>query len=80
VGAPLSIANGPIRATVEVPGSKSVANRALICAALAPGRSTVHHVATGDDTRAMLDGLGRLGVGVEQRGTTVVWRARHRGF
>ncbi|MFM9036375.1 MAG: 3-phosphoshikimate 1-carboxyvinyltransferase [Actinomycetota bacterium] len=72
MGAPLSIAGGPIRATVEVPGSKSIANRALICAALAPGRSTVHHVATGDDTRAMLDGLGRLGVTVEQRGTTVV--------
>ena len=72
MGAPLSIAGGPIRATVEVPGSKSIANRALICAALAPGRSTVHHVATGDDTRAMLDGLSRLGVGVEQRDTTVV--------
>ena len=34
--APLGV---PIDAVVEVPGSKSVANRALVCAALADGET-----------------------------------------
>jgi 3-phosphoshikimate 1-carboxyvinyltransferase len=54
----------PIDAVVAVPGSKSIANRALICAALADGRSTFHNVPDGDDTEAMLTCLELLGVGV----------------
>ena len=54
--------DGPISATVHVPGSKSVANRALVGAALADGESTLENVAPGDDTAAMLDCLARLGV------------------
>ncbi|MGA0878989.1 MAG: hypothetical protein ACO3SP_07715, partial [Ilumatobacteraceae bacterium] len=34
----LATATGPISARIEVPGSKSIVNRALICAALARGR------------------------------------------
>jgi len=30
---------GPVRGTVRPPGSKSITNRALVCAALAAGRS-----------------------------------------
>mgnify|MGYP002260500535 CR=1 FL=1 len=42
---------------MTVPGSKSIANRALVCAALADGPSVLHGVAPGDDTAAMLDVL-----------------------
>ena len=60
--------DGPLSATVEVPGSKSVANRALVCAALAQGDSLLHAVAPGDDTAAMLACLSLLGAGVEDSG------------
>jgi 3-phosphoshikimate 1-carboxyvinyltransferase len=55
---------GAIEATVAVPGSKSVANRALICAALAEGESLLVGLPGGDDTAAMLDCLELLGVAV----------------
>lgn len=47
--------------TVHVPGSKSVTNRALLCAALAPGRSILRDVLVADDTRAMMDALTSFG-------------------
>ncbi|MEP7115279.1 MAG: HTH domain-containing protein, partial [Ilumatobacteraceae bacterium] len=58
----------PIEAVVPVPGSKSIANRALICAALADGPSTFHNLPGGDDTEAMLACLELLGIGA-RRGT-----------
>jgi 3-phosphoshikimate 1-carboxyvinyltransferase len=63
--------DGPIDAVVEVPGSKSIANRALVCAALAQGQSVLRNVPDGDDTEAMLDGLHRLGIGVDRRSDVV---------
>ncbi|MEY4229194.1 MAG: 3-phosphoshikimate 1-carboxyvinyltransferase, partial [Actinomycetota bacterium] len=58
----ISAVDGQLSAVVEVPGSKSVANRALVCAALADGESLIERVAPGDDTSAMVDCLGLLGV------------------
>lgn len=58
----------PLSAVVDVPGSKSVANRALICAALADGESQLDGLAPGDDTSAMLDCLQLLGVRVAATG------------
>lgn len=62
----------PINAVVRVPGSKSVANRALLCAALAgDGMSRVTNVPTGDDSEAMLAALrvaGCLGEDCTVRG------------
>jgi 3-phosphoshikimate 1-carboxyvinyltransferase len=55
-----------IDAVVAVPGSKSIANRALICAALADGDSTFRNLPDGDDTEAMLTCLEVLGIGVER--------------
>jgi 3-phosphoshikimate 1-carboxyvinyltransferase len=57
--------DGPVDAVVAVPGSKSIANRALVCAALAPGTSELTNVPDGDDTAAMLAGLAALGAGVD---------------
>jgi 3-phosphoshikimate 1-carboxyvinyltransferase len=67
-------ADGPVIADVVVPPSKSIANRALICAALADGESEITGVAPGDDTTAMLDCLDRLGipVAVSQRDGNLV--------
>lgn len=59
------VREGPIAGVVEVPGSKSVSNRALVCAALATGSSTLIGVAGGDDTRRMIDGLRQLGVSID---------------
>lgn len=67
-------ADGPIVADVAVPPSKSIANRALICAALAAGESEIVGLAPGDDTNAMVACLSALAipVGVEQRSGKLV--------
>ena len=57
-------ADGPVIADVVVPPSKSIANRALVCAALADGDSEIVGLAPGDDTAAMIECLASLGVGV----------------
>lgn len=60
-------AEGPIIADVLVPPSKSITNRALICAALAEGTSEITGVAPGDDTMAMIECLTQLGCGIGLR-------------
>lgn len=55
----------PVDATVWVPGSKSVANRALVCAALAEGTSVIGGLPEGDDTVAMLACLEGLGLEID---------------
>ncbi|MGD1051384.1 MAG: 3-phosphoshikimate 1-carboxyvinyltransferase [Solirubrobacteraceae bacterium] len=52
----------PPRATLRPPGSKSITNRALLCAALAEGRSTLRGALFAQDTRAMMDAVAMLGV------------------
>lgn len=58
---PIEPLAAPVDATVAIPGSKSITNRALVCAALAPGTSTLDGVLFADDTEAMLECLTRLG-------------------
>ncbi|MDC8831150.1 3-phosphoshikimate 1-carboxyvinyltransferase [Alteromonas gilva] len=48
--------------TVNVPGSKSLSNRALLLAALAKGQTTLTNLLDSDDIRHMLDALKLLGV------------------
>lgn len=61
-GAHLVGRSGPVDAVVHVPGSKSVANRALLCAALArEGVSHVINIPSGDDCAAMMDALRSAG-------------------
>ena len=55
----------PLDATVTVPGSKSITNRALIAAALADGPSELVGALHSDDTRYMAAALNALGVNVE---------------
>jgi 3-phosphoshikimate 1-carboxyvinyltransferase len=63
---------GPFDATVPVPGSKSLTNRALLLAALARGESRLIGPLVSDDTDVMRAGLGALGTRIEA--TTDVWR------
>jgi 3-phosphoshikimate 1-carboxyvinyltransferase len=56
---------GPLDAVVRPPGSKSITNRALLCAALAPGTSTLSGALFADDTRAMLGAIAALGASVD---------------
>ena len=53
---------------VKVPPSKSMAHRAIICAALAEGRSIVENVAFSDDILATMEGMRRLGARIEDLG------------
>jgi len=62
---PIQPIQGPLDATVELPGSKSATNRALVCAALATGSSELVGALEADDTFAMIDGLRALGVRIE---------------
>lgn len=62
--------------TVEVPGSKSMTNRALLMAALADGETTLKGVLFSDDSRHFLQALKDLGffVDVREEDKTVVVR------
>ncbi|HEY4310584.1 MAG TPA: 3-phosphoshikimate 1-carboxyvinyltransferase [Pirellulales bacterium] len=60
---------GPFDATIRPPGSKSITNRALICAALASGQSTLTGCLDSEDTRVMVAALGKLGINVEADAT-----------
>ncbi|MFO7903635.1 MAG: 3-phosphoshikimate 1-carboxyvinyltransferase [Planctomycetota bacterium] len=55
---------GPVDAHVRPPGSKSITNRALVCAALAKGRSTLDGVLNSEDTQVMVDAIRQLGMEV----------------
>jgi 3-phosphoshikimate 1-carboxyvinyltransferase len=52
-------------ARIELPGSKSITNRALLCAALADGTSVLRGALLADDSLAMIEGLRALGVGID---------------
>jgi len=63
---PAPTASDPIDATVRVPGSKSLTNRALILAAQATGPSTLTAPLISRDTNLMAAGLTALGVRVDK--------------
>ena len=56
---------GPVRLRLAAPASKSVTNRALLCAALAAGTSHLAGAAASDDAEAMAAALAELGAGVD---------------
>ena len=61
----------PPDATITVPGSKSITNRALICAALADGTSVLEGALWADDTEAMVDCLRALGIDIDVDGDRI---------
>ncbi|MCU0265444.1 MAG: 3-phosphoshikimate 1-carboxyvinyltransferase [Actinomycetia bacterium] len=58
------VARGAVDATVTLPGSKSLTNRALVLAALADGPSTIGRPLRARDTELMAAALRALGTGV----------------
>jgi 3-phosphoshikimate 1-carboxyvinyltransferase len=62
----------PLRGRIRVPGDKSISHRALLFAAIANGRSTLGHLATGDDVAATRRALEQLGVKVRAGNTEIV--------
>ncbi len=68
---PVDPIEGLLNATVTLPGSKSITNRALVCAALAKGRSVLRGALVADDTLAMVGALRSLGCEIGVDGTTV---------
>jgi 3-phosphoshikimate 1-carboxyvinyltransferase len=68
----------PLRGGIRPPGSKSITNRALVCAALADGPSTLTGALDSDDTRVMIDALRKLGfaIDVDETGTRITVAGR----
>ncbi|MFC1768134.1 3-phosphoshikimate 1-carboxyvinyltransferase [Nanoarchaeota archaeon] len=58
--------------TVEIPGSKSYTNRALIIAALAKGTTKLNKVLLSDDTILMMAALKQFGVSIQEKGNTII--------
>jgi len=67
---------GPVHASIRPPGSKSITNRALVCAALAEGDSTLSGALDSEDTRVMIDALRLLGVAAEHDRASATVRVR----
>jgi 3-phosphoshikimate 1-carboxyvinyltransferase len=75
---PAPLASGAVDATVSVPGSKSVTNRALVLAALAAEPGWLRRPLRSRDTLLMAGALRAMGVGIEEGvgpdGTGEAWR------
>ncbi|GHH54234.1 3-phosphoshikimate 1-carboxyvinyltransferase [Streptomyces candidus] len=75
---PAPYASGAVDATVTVPGSKSVTNRALVLAALAAEPGWLRRPLRSRDTLLMAEALRAMGVGIEEGvgpdGSGEAWR------
>lgn len=65
---PAPHADGPVHATVALPGSKSITNRALVLAALSDAPSVVRRPLRARDTELMAQALRSLGTSVRDAG------------
>ena len=62
-------AHGPVRATLRLPGSKSISNRALLLAALSDSPAVLRGVLKARDTSLAIAALRVLGCSLEENGT-----------
>ena len=65
---PAPRAHGPVEASVSLPGSKSLTNRALVLASIADGPSVVRRALRSRDTSLMATALTSLGAHVDTTG------------
>lgn len=63
---PAPVADHAVRATLAIPGSKSLTNRELVIAAIADGPGRLIAPLHSDDSRRMIEALRALGVGIEE--------------
>lgn len=80
------VPGGPVVGSIRPPGSKSLTNRALMCAAMATGdgdagTSTLTGALVSEDTEVMIDSLGKIGVRVQssQGGRHLTVQGRQNG-
>lgn len=62
----IEVQNNKLKGVVKVPPSKSMAHRAIICAALGSGVSIVENIDYSDDINATIDGMVSLGAIIEK--------------
>lgn len=60
------VPGGPVVGSIRPPGSKSLTNRALICAAFAEGSSQLTGALRSDDTEVMVAALSKIGVSITE--------------
>lgn len=58
----ITVKPGNVRGCVQVPSSKSIGHRALICAGLSKGRSLIAGLSPSRDITATINGLKQLGI------------------
>ena len=63
---PAPVATGPLSATLQLPGSKSLTNRELVLSALASSPSLLRAPLHSRDTALMIEALRSLGVRIEE--------------
>src|SRR6056297_1592068 len=72
------VPGGPVSGEIRPPGSKSITNRAVLCAAFAEGRSRLTGALRSEDTEVMVDALRAIGVEIasesDGRTLTIVGR------
>lgn len=61
----IPVVRKPVTGSITPPGSKSITNRALVCAALANGTSTLFDVLDSEDTQVMMQAWQKVGIAVE---------------
>lgn len=57
---------------IQIPGSKSITNRALLLAALSKGKTEIKNIGICDDTMYMIRGLRKLGVKIGTKEENVI--------
>lgn len=72
MGKTVIITPSPLSGKITVPPSKSISHRALICAALADGKSEITNLLDCADTKATIDILRAFGAGITQNGNITV--------
>lgn len=55
-----------LKLKIRLPGSKSITNRALVCAALADGKSILKNASFSDDTKYLIEALAKMGIKIVQ--------------
>ena len=69
-----------IQGCIRPPGSKSIANRALLLAGLAKGKTQLSYMPQGLDVHQMLDALALLGVDIRHESEQCTVRGQGRAF
>jgi 3-phosphoshikimate 1-carboxyvinyltransferase len=61
-----------LNSEIEIHGSKSYTNRALLISALATSPSTLLHASLSDDSKALIDALKKIGYDIKVSTTTII--------